>query len=127
MPAFSRPLAAWRSYSFCSGEIFPAVEASGVNIRAAFTARGIAGTRKRWTRRLLVSGEVAVAVVLLVGAGLLVRTLAHLYQLRPVFDPANVIAASFSLQDARYDTAQKVNQLFDSCLARLRALPGVDS
>ena len=107
--------------------IFPAVEASGVDIRAALTARGVAGTRKRWTRRLLVSGEVAVAVVLLVAAGLLVRTLAHLYQLRPGFDPANVIAASFSLQDARYDTSQKVNQLFDSSLARMRALPGVDS
>ncbi len=107
--------------------IFPAVEASGVDIRAVLTARGVASTRKRWTRRLLVSGEVAVAVVLLVGAGLLVRTLAHLYQLRPGFDPANVIASSFSLQDARYDTAQKVNQLFDSSLARMRALPGVDS
>ncbi len=110
--------------------IFPAIEASGVDIRAALTeagARGVAGVRKRWTRRLLVSGEVAVAVVLLVGAGLLVRTLAHLYQLRPGFDPANVMAASFSLQDARYDTARKVNQLFDSGLTRTRALPGVES
>ena len=110
--------------------IFPAIEASGVDIRAALTeagARGIAGARKRWTRRVLVSGEVALAVVLLIGAGLLVRTLAHLYQLRPGFDPANVITASFSLQDARYSTAQKVNQLFDSGLARMRALPGVES
>jgi predicted permease len=110
--------------------IFPALDASGVDIRTALTeagARGVAGARKRWTRRLLVSGEVAVAVVLLIGAGLLVRTLAHLYQLRPGFDPANVITASFSLQDARYATAQKVNQLFDSGLARMRALPGVES
>ena len=110
--------------------IFPALEASGVDIRTALTeagARGVAGARKRWTRRVLVSGEVAVAVVLLIGAGLLVRTLAHLYQLRPGFDPANVITASFSLQDARYATAQKVNQLFDSALARMRALPGVES
>jgi len=107
--------------------IFPAIEAGGVDIRVALIGRGVAGTRKRWTRRLLVFGEVAVAVVLLVGAGLLVRTLAHLYQLRPGFDPANVIAASFSLQDARYETAQKVNQLFDSSLSRMRALPGVES
>lgn len=110
--------------------IFPAFEAGGVDIRAALTeagTRGVAGARKRWTRRLLVSGEVAVAVVLLVGAGLLVRTLAHLYQLRPGFDPANVITASFSLQDARYATALKVNQLFDSGLDRMRELPGVES
>jgi predicted permease len=110
--------------------IFPALEASGVDIRTALTeagARGVAGGRKRWTRRVLVSGEVALAVVLLIGAGLLVRTLAHLYQLRPGFEPANVITASFSLQDARYATAQKVNQLFDSGLARMRGLPGVES
>jgi len=110
--------------------IFPALDASGVDIRTALTeagARGVAGARKRWTRRVLVSGEVAVAVVLLIGAGLLVRTLAHLYQLRPGFDPANVITASFSLQDARYATAQKVNQLFDSGLVRMRGLPGVES
>ena len=110
--------------------IFPALDASGVDIRTALTeagARGIAGARKRWTRRVLVSGEVALAVVLLVGAGLLVRTLAHLYQLRPGFDPANVITASFSLQDARYATVQKVNQLFNSGVARMRELPGVES
>ena len=110
--------------------IFPALEASGVDVRTALTeagARGVAGVRKRWTRRVLVSGEVALAVVLLVGAGLLVRTLAHLYQLRPGFDAENVITASFSLQDARYATAQKVNQLIDSGLARMRQLPGVES
>ncbi len=115
--------------SFLAG-IFPALEASGVDIRAALTeagTRGVAGARKRWTRRMLVSGEVALAVLLLIGAGLLIRTLTHLYQLRPGFDPANVITASFSLEDARYSTAQKVNQLFDGGLARIRELPGVES
>jgi predicted permease len=110
--------------------VFPALEASGVDIRAALTeagTRGVAGTRKRWTRRMLVSGEVALAVLLLIGAGLLIRTLTHLYQLRPGFDPANVITASFSLQDARYSTARKVNQLFDGGLAQIRGLPGVES
>ena len=110
--------------------IFPAFEASGVDIRASLTeggTRGIAGARKRWTRSALVSGEVALAVLLLIGAGLLVRTLMHLYRLRPGFDPANVIAASFSLQDARYKTSNSVNRLFESGLARIRELPGVES
>lgn len=110
--------------------VFPAFEASGVDIRASLTeggARGIAGARRRWTRSVLVSGEIALAVLLLIGAGLLVRTLMHLYRLRPGFDPANVIAASFSLQDARYTTSESVNRLFDSGLARIRELPGVDS
>jgi putative ABC transport system permease protein len=88
-----------------------------VEIRSALTeggARAIAGTRKRWSRRLLVSGEIALAVLLLIGAGLLVRTLAHLYRLRTGFDPANVIAARFALQDARYSSSQSVNRLFES-------------
>ncbi len=110
--------------------VFPAFEASGVDIRASLTeggARGIAGARKRWTRKVLVSGEIALAVMLLIGAGLLIRTLTHLYRLRPGFDPANVIMASFSLQDARYTTSQSMNRLYDSGLARIRELPGVES
>ena len=110
--------------------IFPAFEASAVDIRTALTeagGRGVAGARKRWSRRMLVSGEVALAVLLLIGAGLLIRTLTALYHLRPGFDSTNVITASFSLQDARYSTAQSVNRLFESGLARLRELPGVES
>jgi predicted permease len=110
--------------------IFPAMEAGAVDLRNALSeagGRGVAGRRKRWSRRLLVSGEVALAVMLLIGAGLLVRTVTHLYQLRPGFEPAHVITASFSLQDARYDNAQHVSQLYDSGLARIRALAGVES
>ncbi len=110
--------------------VFPALEASGVDIRASLTeggARGIAGARRRWTRKVLVSGEIALAVMLLIGAGLLIRTLTHLYRLRPGFDPGNVITASFSLQDARYATSQSMNRLYDSGLARIRQLPGVES
>src|SRR5579863_225043 len=102
--------------------IFPAFETSGVDIRTALTeagGRGVAGGRKRWSRRLLVSGEVALAVPLLIGAGLLIRTLGTLYSLRPGFDPRNVISASFSLQDARYFTSKSVNRLLDSGLARI--------
>jgi predicted permease len=110
--------------------IFPAFEASAVDIRTALTeagGRGVAGSRKRWSRKALVSGEIALAMLLLIGAGLMVRTLAHLYRLNPGFDPANVIAASFSLQDARYSTSQSVNRLFESGLARIREIPGVES
>jgi hypothetical protein len=54
-------------------------------------------------------------------------TLSHLYRLRPGFDPANVITARFSLHDARYAKGEKVNQLYDAGLARIRELPGVES
>jgi len=66
-------------------------------------------------------------VVLLVGAGLLIRTFAHLRGLNPGFDSHNVIAAQLSLQDARYATSQRVNRLFEQSLARIRELPGVES
>jgi predicted permease len=110
--------------------IFPAIEAGAVDLRNTLSeagGRGVSGRRKRWSRRLLVSGEVALAVMLLIGAGLLVRTVAHLYQLTPGFEPAHLITASFSLQDARYSSAQPINQLFDSGLSRIQALPGVES
>ena len=110
--------------------LIPALVAGAVDLRTALSeagGRGVAGGRKRWSRRLLVGGEIAIAVMLLIGAGLLIRTVAHFYQMRPGFDPAHVIAASFSLQDARYNTSQRVNQLFDSGLSRIRALPGVES
>ncbi len=110
--------------------IFPALEAGVVDLRNALSeagGRGSSGRRKRWSRRLLVSGEVALAVMLLIGAGLLIRTVTHLYQLRPGFQPAHLITASFSMQDARYYTADHVNQLFDSGLTRIRAIPRVIS
>ncbi|HYL79071.1 MAG TPA: ABC transporter permease [Bryobacteraceae bacterium] len=110
--------------------IFPALEAGAVDLRNALSdagGRGIAGRRKRWSRKLLVAGEIAIAVLLLIGAGLLIRTVAFFYQLRPGFDPNHVISASFSLQDARYKTAQRVNQLFDAGLERMRSLPGVEA
>jgi predicted permease len=110
--------------------VFPAVEAGAVDLRNALSeagGRGGSGRRKRWSRRLLVSGEVALAVMLLIGAGLLVRTVTHLYQLRSGFDPAHVITASFSLQDARYSEGARVSQLYESGLARISALPGVES
>jgi predicted permease len=110
--------------------LMPALDAGAVDLRTALSeagGRGVAGSRRRWSRRLLVGGEIALAVLLLIGAGLLIRTVAHFYQMRPGFEPAHVITASFSLQDARYATSQRVNKLFDSGLSRIRALPGVES
>jgi predicted permease len=108
----------------------PALSASGIDIRSALVeggGRGVAGGSHRWPRRMLVIGEAALSMVLLVGAGLLIRTFAHLTSLRPGFDATNVITAKLSLQDARYATSQSVNRLFDQSLTRIRELPGVES
>ena len=108
----------------------PAVQASGIDILPALTGagtRGVAGSAKGWPRRALVIGEVALSMLLLVGAGLLIRTLAHLSGLPAGFDGTNVLAAKLSVQDARYTNGVKLNRLFDDSLARIRELPSVES
>ncbi len=107
----------------------PALQTTRLDIRSVLmeAGRGIAGPRRRWTRTALVIAEVALSLVLLVGAGLLVRTLAWLNGLNPGFDPRNVIAAEASLQDARYHSAANLNLLYTRTLERIRRIPGVDS
>jgi putative ABC transport system permease protein len=108
--------------------LLPAVQASRTDIRMSLGEGGRRATSRghRWARSLLVVAEVALGVVLLVGAGLLLRTFAALRSLRPGFDASRVITAQLSLQDARYTTNQKVNWLFTETLARIRALPDVE-
>lgn len=110
--------------------LVPALQTSRLEVQAALTEtgmRGVAGASTRWPRRLLVIGEVALGVVLLVSAGLLIRTFVHLRTLNPGFNEANLVTANVSLQDARYKEPQPVSQLFDETLARLRAAPGVEN
>jgi len=108
--------------------LLPAFHATRMNVQATLQAgstRSIAAGAGGWTRRLLVATEVALGVVLLVGAGLLLRTFVHLQTLSPGFDPRNVMTTSASLEDARYTTPDRISQLFDDSLTRLRAIPGV--
>jgi predicted permease len=110
--------------------LVPAIQTSRLDVQAALAetgARGVAGAANRWPRRLLVIGEVALGVVLLVSAGLLIRTFVHLRTLDPGFDESGLVTASVSLQDARYREAQPVAQLFEDTIARLRAVPGVQN
>jgi predicted permease len=115
--------------SVCFG-LVPALHASRVDVRGALAesgTRGVAGAQGRWARRMLIVGEVAMGVVLLVSAGLLLRTFVHLRTLSPGFDPNSLTTASISLQDKRYEDAAKVNRLFDDTLANIRRQPGVEA
>lgn len=107
----------------------PAVHTSKVDLRSVLveSGRGVAGRRRHWTRGALVVCEVALSLVLLVSAGLLVRTLSHLNGLDPGFDPRGIVTAQASLQDARYKTSAAVNRLFDQSLERIRAIRGVEA
>jgi predicted permease len=109
--------------------LIPAVQASRLDVNAALTesgSRGIAGGSRHWPRRLLVVTEVALGVALLVTTGLLVRTFVNLRALAPGFEPAGLVTASVSMQDARYGSAAAINRLFDDSLNRLRAMPGIE-
>jgi predicted permease len=107
----------------------PAIATARVDLRSILVegGRGLSGGKRRWSRQALVAGEVALSLVLLVGAGLLLRTFAYLQGLNPGFDPRHVMTAQLSLQDARYRKSAQVNRLFDESLDRIRKLPGVEA
>jgi predicted permease len=78
-------------------------------------------------RNLLVVSEVALALMLLIGAGLLLRSLNGLRAVDPGFDPKNVLTAFINLPEAKYGTPEQRNQFFARVGASLRALPGVEA
>ena len=80
---------------------------------------------RQWLRRTFVVAEVAVALVLLISAGLLVRSLTKVLDVRPGFDPHNVLTLRLSLPTAQYNNATRVDTFYDLVLARVSALPGV--
>jgi predicted permease len=107
----------------------PALHTTRLDIRSVLmeAGRSVAGGRRRWFSNALVAAEVALSLVLLVGAGLMLRTLSYLDGLNPGFDTRNVINAQASLQDARYQTSAAVNRLYTGSLQRIRQIPGVES
>ena len=86
------------------------------------STRGSAGTR---ARRALVVAEVAFAVVLLVGSGLMLRSVAALQDVDLGFDAENVLTLTVALPAGDYPEPVRVGQFFADALARVRALPGV--
>jgi len=88
-------------------------------------ASGAAG-RGRLRNGLIVS-EVALSLVLLVGAGLLARTFANLTGVAPGFEPHNVLTFQMVLDGPRYETTEKSAVFYRNALERMRHLPGVES
>jgi predicted permease len=88
--------------------------------------RGHSGADGR-VRNLLVVSEVALALMLLIGAGLLVRSLSGLRAVDPGFDARNVLTATLMIPEAKYSTPELRNQFFDRVVRSVGALPGVES
>jgi putative ABC transport system permease protein len=107
----------------------PALAGSHADLRDALHDGGRASTTGRTpyrARAALVAGQAALAVVLLVGAGLLTRSLYHLHQVHLGFDASHLLTFRLGLPGGKYDTRERGNQFYEELQARLRALPGVD-
>jgi predicted permease len=106
----------------------PALEARRVDLRSGMAAgtRSVAGGSGR-VRQVLIGAEVALTIVLLAGAGLLVRTIAKLESVPAGFDGHNVMTAKASLDDARYHDAEKFHGLLSTSVAAMERIPGVES
>jgi putative ABC transport system permease protein len=117
--------------SLATGVLFGLIPALGVS-RADLSATlkeggGRAGTglRQNRTRALLVVSEVALALVLLVGAALLIRTFVALRRVDPGFDAHNILTMRMSVTGSRFEKTSGVSRLLRDGLERVEALPGV--
>ncbi len=118
--------------SLLTGLLFglaPAWQAARLNLNAMLKsgAPGAGGFSRQRTRSLLVVSEIALALILLAGAGLLLRSFHRLGQVNPGFNPARVLTADLALPFARYDTNAKRAAFYQQLIERLQALPGVQS
>ena len=89
------------------------------------SARGTCGARRHWLRSLLVVMEVALAVVLLVGAGLMAQTIWRLNRISPGFEPRNLGLLYMTLPREKHQDDEQRTALYQQLLERVQALPGV--
>src|SRR5438874_756024 len=108
--------------------IIPALQASKLDVTSALKEGGRSGEGHRRTsaRSLLLIGEVALSLMLLVGAGLLIKSFLRLQEVRPGFNAHNVLIANLGLPGAKYKDQQFV-EFFRQLMERLEAAPGVQA
>jgi len=110
--------------------IAPALQLSKIGISETLKegSRGAGHSAyRKLMRNALVVAETTLAVILLSGAGLLIRSLVSLEHVNPGFDPHGVIAFTTELPDPRYPKAEMAEAFYRQLLERVRALPGVES
>ncbi|QOY89993.1 ABC transporter permease [Paludibaculum fermentans] len=109
--------------------LFPALQISRTDVHGTLKeASSRAGTgRRHWARNTLVVTEIALALILLVGAALLIRTFTGLRQVQAGFNPHQVLAFETSLSGSKYKQTAQVEQLSREVVRRLHTVPGVTS
>ena len=116
--------------SLATGVLFglmPALQVSSPNLNSVLREgeRGSGGAARPSLRNILVVGQVALSMMLLVGAGLLLRSFVALSHVDPGFDAHNVLAVRVSLPESRYPTDARRAQFFDQTLDAIRTVLGV--
>lgn len=119
--------------SIATGLIFglvPALQASRPDMNEALkegsrSASGSLGRNK--TRSLFVIAEVAICLVLLIGAGLMIKSFAKLLNVSPGFNPENVLAMNVAVSGSRYGGSEQVASFYLRALERVSSVPGVES
>ena len=126
-------LATMLALSIVTGLLFglaPALSLSRHDLVEAFKddgTRSIGSRRSGWLRKVLVVSEVALCMLLLLGAGLLIQTFVQMRAIDPGFDPRGLLTARMSLQGERYGTSADLNRFFEQALEGIRRIPGVQS
>ncbi len=110
--------------------IFPALQASRADVQVTLQEGGRTGTAGSGRTRLrdfLVAAEVAVSLVLLVGAGLMTKSLFRVLEADGGINPSNVLTARFSTPDAKYNDDSKRRTFVSQLIAKVQSLPGVQA
>jgi putative ABC transport system permease protein len=116
--------------SVVTGVVFglvPALQASRVDLNTALkeNTRGTSGLGQQRLRNTLVVSEVALSLLLLAGAGLMIKSFWQLQQVNPGFDPNNLLSVEVTLPESKYAESARSSDFYTQSLAKIAALPGV--
>jgi putative ABC transport system permease protein len=110
--------------------LIPAIQLSRTDLNECLKegTRSASGSRsRRRLRSALVVAEVSLSLVLLIGAGLAIRSFLKLSNVNPGFNPTNVLTVELNLPDLKYDNDDQRRQFLDGVLPEIASLPGVTS
>ncbi len=125
-----RVLAFTIGISFLTGILFglvPALQAGVVDVHETLKESGRGTSSKHWLRSSLVVVEVATTLVLLIGAGLMIRSFYRLQKVNPGFSYEHLTSFSVALPRKKYATDDQQEQFFNRLLDNLRSLPGAEA
>jgi putative ABC transport system permease protein len=109
--------------------LIPALQITRPNVNESLQegSRGAVGPESHRLRGLLVISQVALSLLLLAGAGLLVKSFANLRATKPGFDPSNAVTLQLVMPKVKYPDPEQHRQFFEQILPKFAAIPGVEA